>query len=403
VGKVAKTKERKYYWDMSPNLESQITELINAIKQSGRVNLAQCIEKNWQKTALTHSEELNNWAPQRPLEPELWSAFEKELDRLDVPRDLQAKILDSLAKRRVLQTAPHLVATENPRMLTINWLGSLAVPDDEFYIVGMFSGIPFSNNFRPGRINMKHDSSNLFPSTMQDGLVYRSVIPAKMPETISTLSDKIRNLMPKAIDGESYTKWALATCQNIERKILGKENLIYLDINEVISNYLISVLKNKDHIFYKIFFDSKTREEFDSTFPEETLFYMPVMMSKFETTRKVRMSDLLDSETLIKDLGERRFCPALITGFLALAFINEFKCFGSFSQVEYLPAYQEKLKNLSFLKDFGIAKVPTANLTTGSFVDAKFPADIIMGEDFKPNPEILFGELLINIKDKLIK
>ncbi|MBP6884088.1 MAG: hypothetical protein KBC06_02555 [Candidatus Pacebacteria bacterium] len=388
---------------MSETLESQIISIAELLEQAQKANLAKCIRENWAKTALAYSEELNTWEPSRGMEPELASAFTQELIRLDTPQAHIEQILTSMDKRRVLQTAPHLVATENPRMLCINWLGSLGVKSEEFYIVGMFSGIPFSNNFRPGRINFKHNPVNLFPSTMQDGLVYRSLIPEKMPETLASLPEKMREFLPKAVSGESYTKWALKVCQNIERKILGKENLVYLDINEVITNYLVQVLANQEHVFYKIFFDPQTRAEFSIAFPDETLFYMPVMMSKFETTRKVKMDDLLDAETLIKDLKDKRFCPALITGFLALAFLNEFKCFGSFSQVEYLPAYQEKLKELSWAKDLHMEKVPTANLTTGSFVDGMSGADIIMEGNFKPNPEILFGELLINIKDKLIK
>ena len=73
----------------------------------------------------------------------LRDAFRKELVRIGA--DNIEKILASLEKRRVLETAPHLGATENPRMLCINWLGSLGVPNDEYYVVGMYSGIPFSS------------------------------------------------------------------------------------------------------------------------------------------------------------------------------------------------------------------------------------------------------------------
>ena len=45
--------------------------------------------------------------------------------------------------------------------------------------------------------------------------------------------------------------------------------------------------------------------------------------------------------------------------------------------------------------------MPTANLTTGEFAEKKFPADIILGKEFKANENILFGELLINIKEIL--
>jgi hypothetical protein len=399
---------------MQITLRRKIQDIEKTLKKAGKVRLAGCIEKNWNKTALKYSEELNFWRPKRPIEKELLNAFDKELKRLDTGNALRTEILKSINKRRILQTAPHLGATESPRMLCINWLGSLGVPEKEFYVVGMFSGIPFSNRSRPGRINKKVGTINLFPSNMQDGLVYQSIIPKKLIEVEDSLPIKISRFLPKAEEGHSYTKWALLACQHIERKILKKNNLIYLDINEVVTEYLIQVLNNKNHIFYKIFFDPKTRQEFIRIFRKEILFYTPVKNGKYEQMENMLIKNnilqsktkkiILDnSEDLIKELKDGRLCPALITSFLVLAFLNEFKCFGSFAQVEYLPAYQQKLAKLKFLKDFNITKVPTANLTTGGFREKLFPIDVISGEKIKLNPNILFGELLVSMKDTLLK
>ena len=167
------------------------------------MRLAECIEKNWEKTALTYSKELNHWRPKRPMEPELLQAFGVELERLGLDSDHRKEILRSVNKRRVLQTGPHLGATATPRMLCINWLSSLGVPEKEYYVVGMFSGIPFSNRSRPGRINRKADSINLFPSTMQDAMVYRSIVPDKLVNATENLPDEIYRYLPKATKGES--------------------------------------------------------------------------------------------------------------------------------------------------------------------------------------------------------
>jgi hypothetical protein len=318
----------------------------------------------------------------------------------------------------MLQTGPHLVATEGPRMLCINWLGSLGVPEKDFYVVGMSSGIPFSNSFRPGRINKTMDSVNLFPSTMQDALVYRSVIPDKLTIALRGLREEmnpIKKLLPKVSNGDSYTAWALQVCQNIERKILGKENLVYLDINEVVSNYLMQVLKNKGHVLYKIFFDEVTRNEFIKTFPDEVMFYSPVQDGKYEKMENLTFdgsilkSDskkifLNDPKNLMDELENSRLCPGLNILFLTLAFLNGFKCLGSFYQVEYLPDYLRKFSNLNFMRDSNVDSIPTANLTTGVFPEYPelYPVDIILNDKFKANPNILFGELLLPIKDKLI-
>lgn len=399
-------------------LKTEILEIVQTLKKDNKKQLAACIEENWDKTAIDYSKELNSWQPLIPMEQELIFAFGKELDRLGITEDLKLKILASLQKRRVLQTAPHLTATENPRMLCINWLGSLDVKKEDFYVVGMFSGIPFSNSFHPGRIKGKDMSINLFPSNMQDGLVYRSTIQNKLIESIKDLPKQIKELLPKAVIGESYTKWALATSQNIERKILGKENIIFLDINEVVSNYLVRVLKNKNHILHKIFFDIETRQEFTEIFPNESVFFCSTIDGKYEKMENMTFSEnnlksknkeisLADPEILIAELERNRICPGLILSFLTIAFLNQFKCFGSIYQVEYLPLYQEKLAKLKFMKEFDLKEIPTANLTTGVFrgETSSYPADIIVDMDnkeFKQKEATLFGELLLPMKDKLI-
>ncbi|MFA5936885.1 MAG: hypothetical protein WC822_03335 [Candidatus Paceibacterota bacterium] len=400
---------------MEKELQSQIFEVIEILKALKKKHLAKCIEENWQKTVLSYSFELNIYKPAKKLEKEMLEAFKHELKRIGHKKEEIFKISASLEKRRTIQTGPHLGATEGPRMLCINWLGSLGVKENDYYVVGMFSGIPFSNHFRPGRINKKTDSINLFPSNMQDALVYRSVIPQKLIETIENLPEKIKELMPTAIVGESYTQWALNVCQNIERSVLEKQNLIYLDINEVVAEYLIQVLKNKNRIFYKIFFDTKIREEFIKAFPNEIIFYSPMIKGKYETIENFFFSEnklkskekeilLNNPKKLIQEIKENRLCPGLIIGFLALTFLNHFKCFGSFAQVEYLPTYQEKLSKLKFMKKFKIEKVPTANLTTGTFPENpnSSPVDVILGEKLIKNPNMLLGEILIPMKEVLI-
>jgi len=398
-------------------LKERIQSILKVLKQAGKHRLAKCIEDNWNKTALDYSKELNFWRPKRPIEPELLKAFNKELTRLDTSSLHKNEILHSIKKRRVLQTGPHLGVTETPRMFCVNWLGSLGVPEKEFYIVGMFSGVPFSNKSRPGRINMKSSSINLFPSNLQDGLVYKSTIPKKLVDSLDAIPDQILRTLPKAVEGESYTKWAIQTCEFIERKILKKNNLIFLDINEVVTNYLLKVLNNPEHTFYKIFFDEETRKEFLKTFSGEIMFYRPTIVGKYEKMENVRIySKYLKSKSieiplhkpdhLIKELREGRLCPSILTAFLSLAFFNQFKCFGSFAQVEYLPVYQEKLKALSFMKEYQIDSIQTSNLTTGVFPEKRnlYPADIILdNKNFNQSSGILFGELLYYMKKTLLE
>lgn len=334
---------------MTRKSKEKIDHLTSVLRKAGKHRLADCIDKNREKSVLEYSRELNSYSPLRPLEPEMKAAFQRELERIGASEI--EKILGSLERRRILETAPHIAVTNTPRMLAINWLAALGVPDGEYCVTGVYSEIPFSNNSRPGRINRKTESVNLFPSSMQDDIVFRSRIPEKLVEAVKTLPPALEKLLPEAKEGESYTRWAVRSCQNIERKILHKENLIYLDINEVIENYWEEIESKKSHPMHEI--------------------------------KKLRESNLFLS-----------FAPLLL---------NHFKCFGSFRQVEYLPEYQAKLAALPYLAKYQIEKVPTANLTTGELRPSRYPADIIIEESsFAPDPSTKFGELILNMKPDLL-
>jgi hypothetical protein len=165
-----------------------------------------------------------------------------------------------------------------------------------------------------------------------------------------------------------------------------------------------------------MFFNPVSRKEFTRIFRGETLFYIPTTSGKYKKMEnmsivknilksKTQEISLQNKEELINALKNNRLCPALITTFIALAFLNQFKCFGSFGQVEYLPVYQKKLAKLKFLKPYKIEQVPTANLTTGTFPEKTnlYPIDIIALGKFAPKESMLFGELLLPMKKVLLE
>lgn len=393
-------------------LKTKTDIIISALKKEGKKYLAEAIGKNWQKTLIEYSKEINAYHTDKPLENILKEALKKEFIRLGYLKKEIEEIIGYLEKHRILQTSPHISPTSKPRFFFINWLSSLSLSKKEIFPVAMFSGIPFSNKTRPGRLSLKGDDINLILSGMQDELVYRNKIPEKMIETIKNLPEKIREKLPKAKINDSYTVWALTAIRKIEGEFFrGKP--VFFDFNEVVSNYLLLALKKKEHPISKIFFSATERKMTINNFKDMVFFYAPVKKGKYEETENFFLKDgylesasrkiKLNKETLSREL-RGRLCPGLIVGFLIIAFLNHFQCFGSFAQVEYLPLYREKFAKFPFLEKYSVDQAPAGALTTGGFpFDHNLHAlDIILGEKFTPNENALFGEALLAICDVLL-
>ena len=76
---------------MPITLKGKILEIVSTLKKAGKIKLADCIEKNWDKNALAYSKELNFWRPKKAMEKELLVAFAKELERLEIRKDDQKR------------------------------------------------------------------------------------------------------------------------------------------------------------------------------------------------------------------------------------------------------------------------------------------------------------------------
>lgn len=397
---------------MKNNLKKEIEILVTDLRAERKPELANAIESNWDKTVFEYSCEINAYKPKKPMENILKKAIEMELTRVGHPHKKAMNIVAYLEKHRALQTAPHLVPTNKPRFFFIDWLTSLCRHKNDFYVVAMFSGVPFSNNARPGRLCMKKDNINLIPSSMQDELVYRNKIPEKMIGVLQALPPKLRALLPVAKLNDSYTAWALEAIRLIESKFLNGKS-VFLDFNEIISNYILTAIKDADHPLTKMLFSKPERKRTIKNFQDMVFFYgqkkngKDVQMENFflkdgyleSPSRKIK----LDKETLTNEL-KGQLCPGLVIGFFVLAFLNDFQCFGSFAQIEYLPLYRKKFAKFPFLKKYKIDLAPAGALTTGGFPeDTNLHAlDVALGEKFSADKNMLFGEALLAIKDVLL-
>lgn len=399
---------------MENSLKNEVLALISTLKESGKEALAAKIEANWQKTLLSYSKSLSTHKASRPIEKILVQAFSKELARLNYKKSEVSKILGYLGRHRFLQTTPHIAVAEKPRFFFINYFSSLGLSKNDFYPVAMFSGIPFSNKTRPGRLCKSDGDVNLIPSSMQDDLVYGSKITPEIYKNISNLEPALLKLLPKAKLGMDFTIWAIKATQKLEQKFLrGKP--VFFDFNEVMRHYFLLALEDPVHPITRLLFFAEARSQLERAFENEIFFYRPYLNGKFAETDSYHLQNgalqskknkiILTKESLKRELRENNLCVGLPLGFLVYSFLNEFLCGGSFAQTEYLPIYKEKFSSIPFLKNI-IAKSPTGALTTGGFKDdiGLHPLDLHLGKkvDLKKYEQTLFGEAILAVKDVLL-
>ncbi len=398
---------------MQNTLKNEVSELILELKNSGKTLLANHIEANWDLTLKEYSAKLHSTKPAKPLETIFTKALAIEFSRLGLPKPKQSKIFKYLETHRNLQSVGHTASTQTPRFFFISYLHSLSLKKDEPYLLALFSGLPFSNKTRPGRLLMKSGNINLMPSAMQDDLVYQSKIPEGMLKNLENLDPKIKKLLPKAKVGESYTAWALKAVQKIEGNFL-HGSPVFFDFNEVAKNYLLLALKDDTHPLTKLLFEKNNLKILEDLFAGEVFFYgrskekYPSIKSYYLKAGALQSNKdkiVLSKENLIFELEQNSLCIGLPLGFLIFAFMNDFLCCGSFAQVEYLPIYKEKFSKIHVLKNL-IKNSPIGALTTGGFPNhtSLHALDMHLGEkvDLKQYEKTLFGEALLAIKDVLL-
>ncbi len=429
-------------------LKDGIQNLLETLRAENKLHLANVIEKNWDKTVSEYSASLYKYVPINTVEPELINALQTVLTKYKYSQEDSDEIVNSFIKHRVVQTAHHLDIINTPRMLTINWLTTAGLPKDAWYLVFAYSGIPYSNASRPGCLKFSNTDldkiisvdSNLYnqintdinnsklhrdhelqrisltPSNMQDEIAYRSTIKDRTINTINSLTPELGQYFTVPNVESSYPVFALNTNKNIENKVLSLSKTSYLDINEITTQYLLQILKKPNHIVTKILCDEKTRKILAESIPTEAIFYgsylkdgkfkqVSIFLNNDGFTKSKYYNLEATPEKIIDALNNDRLCPGLFLTYLVFKFINGARCLGSFVAAEYLPAYKEKLIATGLLTNYNLKSIPTDNLTTGMLPDKSLEQvtaiDILLGTEWKPNADMLYGELLLSLMDVL--
>ena len=413
---------------MTPQMDS----IIASLRRMNRLQLSKVLEE-WGNKSLEEYGQLYWQGPKRPppLELELIQAFKETWQEMGWADVIVKQLLQELEQKRVLQTTMHLTPTEGPTFLASHQLATLKQPKTSHYLVGAYSGVPFSNSAWSGAVNygtktsldqILHPSNSLFrqaqsavvdrtrdgdhprlsliPGKWRDGLVDRSVIPDRLNDLFPDLlpgmqESSLRSIVPKNF----YDNWALSFSEQLTRTVLNNNRIFYFNLNEVIRKYLLNILKDDSHWITQLFLDSR-KIKFLEKGLAHNWFVAEVEKQGKKKVEQIHLQNRCfksttisipaTPESIIFAMNEHRFCPGLTLCFWILAFYNGIRCLGGFEQIEYLAELDSKLNQLGFLNLIKCASDQVSFLTTGRCIDQDYeiyPIDVLLENSKLPPPE----------------
>ena len=410
----------------------QMASIVASLKRMNRPQLSKVLER-WGNESLEEYVQLWWQGPKRPppLEPELIQAFKETWQQMGWTDVIVKQLLQELEQKRVLQTTMHLTPTEGPTFLASHQLATLKQPKTSNYLVGAYSGVPFSNAAWSGAINYgtkttldqilcpfnplfrqaqsavvdrirdgDHPRLSLIPGKWRDGLVDRSVIPDRLNEIFSDLLPGVRESSLKSITPKNfYDNWALSFSEQLTRTILNNNQIFFFNLNEVIRKYLLNILKDDSHWLTQLFLDPRKIKSLEKGLAHNWFVTEVEQKGKKKVEQihlhnrcfgSAKISIPATPESIILALNEHRFCPGLTLCFWILAFYNGIRCLGGFEQIEYLAELDSKLNQLGLPNLINCTSDQVSFLTTGRCIDQDYevyPIDVFLGNSKLPSPE----------------
>ncbi len=309
--------------------------------------------------------------------------FKQELADSGYQKDSN-RILQQFKNNPVLQTSQHLTPTNGPTFTAIDLISLIGL-EEKYYLVGVFSGVPFSNRawsgclsygdialekviqktspYYPQLIKENKDRNRdlvsenkirLIFSNFRDDLVFGSSFEKYRLELWGAMQEKMLHYFPKPKDNSAFSNWNMKCCSNLQVELFGGKKIIYFDICRLIKNYITKAIKQKTPLLKKFFLSFKTieknlnpiwfysRKEKKKSWKIQPLFVqdLPFFTKKNEVCWT----------SMLAFLQEKNYCPATFITFFILVFCCGIRCLGSFYQVEYLAYYEKCLENI-FEKD----------------------------------------------------
>ncbi|MBX2797040.1 MAG: hypothetical protein KTR31_05215 [Myxococcales bacterium] len=331
-----------------------VTAALHALARA-EPELARQFEAGWNTTAAAWS--ARQWTP--PDDPGFEPAFRAALVGELTPRlgaGTDAWVAQVEAGGAVL-TPHHVCPTPGPTFGAIDRVASLG--HDGPVLVLAWSGVPMSNTASSGALcfaqaeldhllqagpELKRQRQaakdrardgvvaekrlTLLPSGLRDALVYQCPAPQRLHDVFAAATDELRAVMPSPEEHERYPAWCLRAAEAVQRRVLQRDDLFYVDLNAVARRYLLTVLEQPDHPVTRLLTMSP------DTLPDlegMSWFYA----RKPGKREKVRTLYGCPDE-LQEGLASGEVCPGLVVVFGALRCLSRIRLLGGFRQVLYL-------------------------------------------------------------------
>ena len=396
--------------------------IVAHLRQIERPALASLLERDGATPLGEWGARLWQYTPTCALEPAMHAAFAHELARVEASPDDSAAALVALARRRVLQTTPHVTLTDGPIFLAAHHLGSRGLAADEPYVVGACSGIGFANNAWPGCLSYgrlalddlvdlkaaaatrwrradadrRRDSQerriSLVPRHGRE-LVFGAQISEETVACCEALVGHARALVGVPEAGTSFTAWAVRVSAALVTRVL-RRRVITLDLGAVIARYLHTVLGDLAHPLARLLFHAPVRTRVLQCLPPVPLFLtvgadeatvLEPLRAEGASLRGRTRTLPLEPEVIREALAAEQLCPGTFLTFTALIAQNGFACFGGVDQLEYLAQFRPAWAAAG---EWPSSTAPLDLLTSGRMVDDHgvdlFPLDVIYGVPFAP-------------------
>lgn len=393
--------------------------------QISHPSLASVFSRYWNVSLRDYSSVLYREYGNRTVDPLLISSFRDEFVAFGLSEQQTLSYIDQLLSLRTLQITHHVTPTNGPTFLGADIIALAGLPKGYSYLVGAVSGLPYSNPamsgcllysksnvdqiLQKGSIEYREalrahpeNSSNrqsvlpskkvsLIPSRMRNALVYPSTISKRLLSTWNALTPQCHNVLHAPSSDSLYSYWACKSCAAIQRKIFGREDILYFDINRVVSRYLYKCLEEQHHPFAALLLDGPHMNSLVDSYNNPTLFLgtedsneTPKVVPYCATVKGIRNENnakIVSIAEIKCRLLNGTICPSMLLITFALRFINGIRCLGGYRQVEYIEEYRRSWRLLNIGDDACEESQSDVTLTTGRVCDngyPVFPLDLVI-------------------------